>query len=110
MASQPGYPQRRSDEKGQNVTTETERGTAAEDEPQLCGSGRMVGSWDLECELPPGHEEDGTWHLAHLHERRRVESAHLRHVVESTETIEWEPGDIKRALRSLLDRRRASNA
>lgn len=84
--------------------------TADENEPQVCGSGRMVGSWDLECELPPGHEADGTWHRAIITDRREVASAYLRHLTESTETIEWAPGDIKRMLRSPLDRPGSSDA
>ena len=78
-------------------------------EEAICGSGRVFGSWHLDCELPPGHEKDGTWHQAHITERRETASDDVRHVTETTETVTWAPGSLKKALLSLLGQGRGDD-
>ena len=70
------------------------------DSDRVCGAPKE-GGYRLHCELPPGHEPG--WHKAVYHERREATYLGSHHLIESTETVTWEPVDhFKEAMNRLV--------
>jgi hypothetical protein len=64
---------------------------------EKCGAVKH-GVVDLQCEEDRGHDEPkdglrGTWHEATLVDQREVTYPGARHLIDSRETVSWEPVD-----------------
>jgi hypothetical protein len=57
------------------------------DREPLCGEPKD-GGYRLHCELPAAHEG---WHRGVWHHRQEVTYLGSHHVIETTETVTWEP-------------------
>ena len=72
----------------------------------VCGAPKD-GGYRLHCERPPGHEPE--WHKAVFHSRQWVTYLGSHHVIETTETVAWEPVDhVREAVSRIMQTRDAN--
>jgi hypothetical protein len=83
-----------------------ENPAAPDAEPRKCRAVKG-GRIDLHCTEPDGHdrpaEGEPTWHRAVYVSRQEIDYDGAHHVIEQTETVEWEPLDhIGESVRHLM--------
>lgn len=67
-----------------------------------CGAVKH-GGVTLRCGEPDGHAKDGSWHKAMFTEHRELVYDGAHHVIDTVETVTWEPVDyIREAVRHMM--------